>query len=215
MMKKLVLIGGGGHCKSVLDAALRSGEYSEIVITDPEITVGTEICGCKVVGTDEMLPNLLRQGYGYAFITVGSITNPSLRIKLAGKAKALGFIFPIISDPSAVVSEYAHVGAGTFIGKNVVVNTDTMIGEHCIINTGCIIEHECQVGDFAHISVGSILCGNVKVGKESFIGAGSTVIQGIKIGNQTIVGANSTILTDMEDHMKVNKFVTNRGGGIA
>lgn len=214
-MKKLVLIGGGGHCKSVLDAVLRRSEYSEIVITDPEITEGTKICGCRVVGTDEALPNLLNWGFEHAFITVGSITNPSIRIKLVDKAKALGFIFPVIVDPSAIISDYSQIGNGTFIGKNAVINADTTIGKHCIINTGCIIEHECRVGDFTHISVGSILCGNVRVGKESFIGAGATVIQGIKIGNHTVVGANSIVLTDVEDCMKVNKFVTNRGGGIA
>ncbi len=196
-MKKLVLIGGGGHCKSVLDTALRSGEYSEIVITDSRIAAGTEIFGHRVVGTDEILPNLVEQGYEYAFITVGSITDSSLRTKLASRAKALGFIFPIIVDPSAVISDYAHIGDGTFIGKNAMVNADAIVGEHCIINTGCIIEHECQVGDFTHISIGTVLCGNVSVGKGCFIGAGVTVIQGLIIGKNTVVGAGAVVSKEL------------------
>ena len=201
MGKKLVLLGGGGHCKSVLDAALSSGEYTEIVVTDPEIPVGSKIFNCRVAGTDEALSNLLNLGFIYAFIAVGSIENPSIRIKLADKAKALGFKFPVIVDPSAVISEYAHIGAGVFVGKKAVVNTDVTIEEHCIINTGCIIEHECQIGKFSHVSIGSILCGNVIVGKESLVGAGATVIQGIKIGNRAIIGAGSTVVKDIPDNV--------------
>ena len=37
MGNKIVLIGGGGHCKSVLDSILRTCNYDEIVITAPPI----------------------------------------------------------------------------------------------------------------------------------------------------------------------------------
>ena len=210
--KKLVLIGGGGHCKSVLDTVLQGDEYDDIVITDPIIKAGTEIYGCKVVGTDETLSSLRKQGYEYAFITVGSITDAGLRIKLAGIGAALGFKFPIIIDSTAVVSKHSKIGSGTFIGKNVSVNADVVIGEHCIINTGAIIEHECKVGDYTHVSVGAILCGHVEVGYESFIGAGATIIQECIIGNKVVVGANSTILSDAADDAKIVKLLTKRGG---
>jgi sugar O-acyltransferase (sialic acid O-acetyltransferase NeuD family) len=199
--KSLVLLGGGGHCKSVLDSILRGNEYSDIVITDNNLAAGTKIYGCKVVGTDAFLPDLREKGYKNAFITVGSINNTSVgvRMKLANLASSLGFSFPTIVDPSAIVSKHARIAAGTYIGKNAVINADAVIGTQCIINTGAIVEHECQIGDFTHVSVGAILCGNVKVGRESFIGAGATVIQGIHIGNLVIVGANSTVLSDVYD----------------
>ena len=211
MSKKIVLIGGGGHCKSVLDAALRMGQYTEIVITDPIFEKGTSISGCAVVGDDSVLPELKNIGFEYAFITVGSIADPKLRITLARKAERLDFKIPVIIDPSANVSASASIGEGTFVGKNAVVNADARIGKHCILNTGCIVEHECSVCDFTHVSVGAILCGNTHVGRESFIGAGATVIQGIRIGSQTIIGSNSTVLSDVEDNMKVYGIVTNRG----
>lgn len=205
MMKRIVLIGGGGHCRSVLDTLLRVKEFERIIITDPYIEKGTKIFGCPVVGDDSMLEKLKKDGFDYAFITVGSITDASLRIKLVSKANDIGFKFPIIIDPSATVSANSSLGAGTFVGKNSVINADVAIGEHCIINTGCIIEHECSVGDFTHVSVGTILCGNVRVGKESFIGAGATIIQGISIGNKTVISANSTILSDVKtDRLKLS-----------
>ena len=209
-MKKLVLIGGGGHCKSVLDSVLRVHEYSEVVITDPELPQGTEVMGCRVVGSDEMLETLYNQGFKYAFVTVGSIKSALLRVTLVKNALKIGFAFPIIADPSSVVSPFSRIGKGTFIGKNAIVNANAVIGEQCIINTGSIIEHECTIGDYTHVSVGAVLCGNVCLGKECFMGAGSTVIQGIKIGNNVIVGANSTVLVNLRDNISVSRFVTNR-----
>ena len=214
-MSKLVLIGGGGHCKSVLDVALRMNEFEEIVITDPDIAPGSLILGCSVVGDDRCLDQLRHDGVDYAFITVGSVQINPLREKLAKKATSYGFKFPIIQDPSAIVAGSAVIGDGTFIGKNVVINAEANVGKHCIINTGAIIEHECGVGDFSHISVGTILCGEVSVGDNCMIGTGSTVIQCINIGNSVVIGANSTVLTDVGDNMKCYGIVKNRGGGIA
>lgn len=202
--KRLVLIGGGGHCKSVLDSALAMNTFAEIVITDPQLRAGTEILGCKVIGNDNVLPELINTGeFTEAFVTVGSIGIFSLRKKLAHMVEQLGFNFPIIIDPTACVSKTASIGAGTFIGKNTVINAESVIGFHCIINSGAIIEHECSVGDFSHVSVGAVICGDSHIGSECFIGAGSTVIQQLKIENNVIIGANSTILTDICSNRKL------------
>ena len=213
--KKLVLLGGGGHCKSVLDVIIRNGEYEDVVITDSAMPVGTRILNAPVVGTDEMIPVLFQDGYHHAFVTVGSIGDSKIRIKLAALAESIGFEFPVIADPSAQISKFVTIGGGTFIGKNAVINADSYIGNHCIINTGSIIEHGCGIGDYSHISVGTILCGDCKVGAKSFIGAGSTVIQGIDIGHNVIVGANSTVLTDVEDNMKIYGIVKQIPGGYS
>ncbi len=209
-MSKLVLIGGGGHCKSVLDAALSMNKYDEIVITDYEIPCGTEIFGCKVVGTDEVLPVLRSQGYEQAFISVGSIKSAELRKKLVKMSSQLGFAFPNIIDPSAVVSPNAKITEGVFIGKNCVVNADVAIEKHCIINTGAILEHEVSVGEFSHVAGGCVICGNTNIGYESFIGAGSTIIQGVNIGNNVVVGAGSVVLGDIGDMKNLHGIV--RGG---
>ena len=211
VLEKLVLIGGGGHCKSVLDAALSMNQFEEIVITDATMPESSTVLGCRVVGNDSILPKLRKQGFEYACVTVGSIKSSDIRVKLAKMVAGLGFLCPVIIDSSACVSRYAVVEEGSFIGKHVVINADVHIGKHCIINTGSIIEHECSIGDHTHISVGSIICGDSHVGNESFIGAGSTVIQGIRIGEKVIIGANSTVLTNIENNMKCYGIINNRG----
>ena len=175
-MEKLVLIGGGGHCKSVIDSIRRMNSFGEIVITDPILSAGTQILGCKVAGTDDELERLRADGFDNAFITIGSVRINPVRNKLAEKISGLGYRFPSIIDPSAIVADSVKIGCGTFIGKNTVINAGSTIGSHCIINTGAIIEHDCFVDDYAHISIGCVLCGEVHIGKNCMLGSHSTVI---------------------------------------
>lgn len=198
----IVLLGGGGHCKSVLDTIWRLNEYSDVVIVDPVLPIGTVLYGAKVVGSDEVLPKLYEHGISQAFITIGSIgkkENIELRSRLYETAKGIGYDIPAIIDGSALISGSAIIGEGTFIGKNAVVNAETIIGKMAIINTGAIIEHDCYIGDYSHVSVGTVVAGGVKVGNSAFIGANATIIQCRTIGSNSIVGAGSVILSDVPD----------------
>lgn len=208
-MRKIVLIGGGGHCISVLDCILSSKEYDEIVIVDANAKSNSKILGCPVVGDDSLLPELHKSGFKYAFITVGAIKSTKIRRNLYELAHSLGFEFPVIADPSSIVSKYSNIGAGTFIGKRAIINAKATIGEQCIINTGAIVEHECSIGAFSHISVGAILCGNCIIGSDSFIGAGSTVIQGKTTGNNVLIGAGSTVLCNIDNNVIASGLVRN------
>lgn len=194
-MSKLVLIGGGGHCKSVLDAALRMGIFREIVILDPGIPVGSIVMGCKVYGDDDKLGELREKGFDNAFITVGCLGDTSLRRKLAEKADAYCFNYPCIIDPSAVVSELAELETGVFIGKGVSVNAGAQIGKHAIINTGAIIEHDCRIGAFTHVAVGATVCGDCNIDDDVFIGAGATLIQGLRIENSRFIKAGEIVVS--------------------
>jgi len=202
-MDKLVLIGGGGHCKSVIDSIDKS-MYEDIVITDKDNSVLEEIMGVRIAGDDDVLAELMLKGYKKAFITVGFIKDNSLRHKLYNVADILDFDLINVIDKTAIVSETAQLGKGIFIGKGVIINTECHIGHMAIINTGSILEHECVIGEHSHIAGGTILCGNVHVGADTFIGAGSRVIQSITIGNNCIIGAGSIVLSDVPDNTKVN-----------
>ncbi|SCX02844.1 sugar O-acyltransferase, sialic acid O-acetyltransferase NeuD family [Lachnospiraceae bacterium YSD2013] len=197
MAEKIVLVGGGGHCKSVLNTIYKLGIYTDVVITDSALAPGSMILNAKVVGDDSTLPDLLKQGYSNAIITVGSIKSTDVRRKIYKELEQLGFGFPTIIDPSASVSEYAEIGEGVFVGSNASVNAEAQIGAFAIINTSAIIEHESSIGRFSHIAVGATVCGNVLVGDDVFVGAGATLIQGVTIGDCAIIGAGSLVNKDV------------------
>lgn len=204
--ERIVILGFGGHAKSLADSILKDGKYDIAGYTD------THDCKSqfKYLGTDEQLIDIYKQGIDKAVLGVGFMGNSAVRDKLVRTAKSIGFVFPVIIDPSAMVASDVLIGEGTFVGKGVVINAESRIGDFCIVNTSAIVEHENIVGDYSHIAVGVILCGNVSVGHHSLIGAGTTVIQGKKIGNNCIVGANSTILANVEDNVKCYGIVNNR-----
>ncbi len=193
-MSKLVLIGGGGHCKSVLDAALRMNAFQEIVILDPGLSKDSKVMECSVVGDDDRLGELREKGFDNAFITVGCVGDTSLRRKLVKKADAYSFIYPCVIDPSAIVSEYAKIEPGVFVGKNAVINTGAQIGEHAIINTGAIVEHDSHIGGFTHVAVGATVCGDCNIEEDVFIGAGATLIQGVRIECRRFIRAGEVVI---------------------
>ena len=179
MKKGLLLIGGGGHCRSVLDSILASDTYGRIGIIDPD---GSSCMGIPVIGKDEDLPRLFRDGWTDAVITVGSIGDTGLRRRLYETVKAIGFCLPPVADPTATVGKDAVLGEGTFIGKRAVVNAGARTGVCAIVNTGAIIEHDCSIGDFAHISTGATVRQSVRIGTGALIGAGSIVVKDIPDG---------------------------------
>lgn len=201
-MEELILIGGGGHCKSVIDSLRKDDRFRIIGILDKKEKVGTSINGVPIVGEDETLPYYFQNGVRHAFITLGSIGNIKGREKLYHMVKSIGFQLPVIIDPSAIISESAKIGEGTYVGKGAILNIDVKVGKNCIINTGAIIDHDCQIGDFCHIAPGTTLSGNVTIGYGSHIGTNSTVIQGIEIGSGTLIGAGSVVIKNIGSNQK-------------
>jgi len=187
-MEEIVLIGFGGHAKSVADCIERSGKFCIVGYTDIE----EQNSKYNYLGDDENFQTIFDSGIKNAVIGIGYLGKNNVRNVIYKKLKSIGFNLPVIIDPSAIVSETVQLGEGTFIGKGAIINTEAKIGKCCIINTKALVEHECCVADFSHIAVGAVLCGQVIVGKNAFIGANSTVIQNRNINDYEIVPAGYT-----------------------
>lgn len=198
-MDKIVLIGGGGHARSVADSIESCGQYQIVGYTD----INQDASYLTYLGTDEELHSLYKSGVQNAAICVGYLGKSTIRDRLYSLAKDIGFILPPIIDPSAIVSQRCEIGEGTFIGKDVCINSDTRIGKMCIINSHATVEHDTLIGDYSHVAVGAVLCGGVKIDTHVLIGANATVIQGITISANSIVGAGSTVLHDVPDSVTV------------
>lgn len=199
MKRKLLLIGSGGHCASVLDSLLMSGDFDEVSAvsnTEPEVQLA-----CEIVGTDDDLARLKASGYPFAFIAVGSIGDTSIRKRLYEKLKSLGFVLPNIIDPSAVVAQDVKLGEGIYVGKKAVVGARSRIGNCAIINTAAVVEHDCEIGEFVHLSPSSTLCGSVTIGASTHIGASSVVRESLRIGENVIIGIGSVVVKKIDSNV--------------
>ena len=201
---KIVLIGCGGHAKSIVDTIESQGKYEIAGFVAKENDNDFEYRGYKVIGTDEELPEIYAKGIQKAVVCIGYMGQGTVRQKIYDKIKQIGFELPAIIDPKAVLAKDISVGEGVFVGKCSVINSNARIGKMAIINTGAVIEHDCCVGDYTHVAVNATICGNAKVGNECLIGTGATVVQEIRIGDKAIIGAGSVVIRDVETlHMVV------------
>ena len=194
MREKIVLIGGGGHAKVIIELIKSQKMYDIIGICDNQ---KSKVLDIPIIGTDEYLPELYQQGVKQAFICIGSIGNPKKRWDLYKNLKKIGYQLPCLIHPSAIVSSRVTLGEGTCVMPGAIINVDTHIGRMGIINTGSIVEHDCQIDDNVHISPGACLCGGVKIGQHTHIGAKAVVNQGITITNHVIVGSGSVVINDV------------------
>lgn len=196
-MDKIIIVGYGGHGKSVADSIRTISQFEIVGYTD---AMDKHEKNIVYLGTDEALPQLYQSGIQNAALGVGYMGRSMLRYKLYKKLRGIGYSLPIIIDPSAIVSLGTEIYEGTFVGKRAVINAGASIGRMCIINTGSIIEHGNMIGDFTHIAVGAVLCGDVVIGRHCLIGANATVLQGLQIGDNAIIGAGSLVLRNVESN---------------
>lgn len=189
-MKKIILIGGGGHCKSVIDVIEKEKRYKISGIVDKPEFIGTEILEYKVIGSDLDLETLAKK-FRYALITVGHIKSPKLRIKLFRLAKKAGFILPTIISPISYVSKHSKIGAGTIIMHHAILNANTFVGDNCIINSKALIEHDCSILNHCHISTNATINGGVNIESECFIGSNVTTKNNVKIKEKSFIKAGT------------------------
>ena len=179
-MQEILLIGGGGHCRSVIDVIEQEGRYKIAGIIDKEEFIGVEVLGYKVVGSDEELKTL-RKRYSLACITVGHIYSNSIRVKLFTLLKELAFELPAIVSPLGYLSQHATLGEGSIVMHGAVVNANAKVGKNSIINSQSLLEHDVIVEDNVHISTNVTLNGGVVVKEGSFVGSGVVTKEGVTL----------------------------------
>ncbi len=192
-MKSLLLIGCGGHARSLIDLIESIGQWHIHGLVGLPEQVGSRVLGYPVIGSDADLPSL-REICPAAVLAIGQLPDPGPRQRLAAQLEHLGFQFPVLTSPHAVVSRHAQLGPGTTVGHGVIVNAAVVVGAHCILNSGALIEHDVQIGDHCHISTGALVNGGVRVGSGSFIGSGAMIREGLVLQEQTVIGAGKRVM---------------------
>lgn len=189
-MEKIILVGGGGHCRSCIDVIEQQGKFRVEGIVDLPGKLGTEMMGYKFIGTDDDLERLARE-YPYFLITMGMIRVNHSRRDLYNRIRKAGGVFPLIISPNTYISKHAAIGEGTVLMHGVIVNAGAVIGVNCIVNSHALIEHDAHVNDHCHIATAAVINGGVKVGANTFIGSGAITKQNVVIPAESFVAANS------------------------
>ena len=196
MKREIILIGGGGHCRSCIDVIETTGNYRIAGILDRPQRKDETVLGYPIVGNDDDLSRFARYSY-FFLVTIGQIKSPERRRSLFAKLDLLKVGIATIVSPIAYQSCHARIGRGTIIMHQAIVNAGAEIGNNCIINTRTLIEHDAQIGDHCHISTGAIVNGGVRIGEGVFVGSGAVIREMVHIEEGAFIGANRTVARDI------------------
>lgn len=193
MSEPLLLIGCGGHARSLIDVVENSGQWHVQGLVGLPIEKGEAVLGYPVLGSDQDLP-WLRQQFSNAMLAIGQIGLSTQRQRLAVELERLEFALPVVISRHAHVSPHAHLGKGTSVAHGVIVNAGANVGAYCILNSCALIEHDVQIGDHCHVSTGALINGGVQVGSGSFIGSGAMLREGLKLPPGTVISAGNRVM---------------------
>ncbi len=191
----LLLIGGGGHCKSVIGIAEKCG-FDILGIIDRPSEFGNKVLDYKVVGNDDDIENFVDKAFFH--ITVGFVKTAGLRIRLFENVIKHGGKIVSIVSPNACVSKYSEIGEGSAIMNFANINAGATIGKNVIINNFANIEHDVKIGEHTHVSTGAMVNGGCKIGNRCFIGSQSVIANGISICDDVIIGAGAVVVKDID-----------------
>lgn len=189
MSEEVIVIGGGGHAKVVIDCIQSAGDIVSGILDDG-LGVGDTVLNIPVLGR---IYDYIKYPENKFIIAIG---DNIIRRRIAETIQAEWYT---AIHPRAVVSQYAHIGAGTVVMPNAVINAGASVGEHCIINTGAVVEHDNRIEDYVHISPAAALGGTVCIGKETHVGIGVSVKNNIQICGGCVIGAGAVVVKNITE----------------
>jgi sugar O-acyltransferase (sialic acid O-acetyltransferase NeuD family) len=195
----LVIYGGGGHGKSLIDLVRLVGIYRLVGVIDDGLARGDTILGLPVLGGGDVLPELHATGVRLAINAVGGIGDSGVRIKVFRRLAEAGFTCPPVVHPRAHVEASAVLSPGVQVFAHAYIGSDCRVGYGAIVNTGAILSHDCRLGDYVNISPGAILAGEVKVGAAALIGMGATINLRVRVGAGARIGNGATVKSDLPE----------------
>ncbi len=193
----ILIYGGGGHSKTLIDLLRSLGSYRIMGIVDDTLPRGTVVLGVPVLGGSEILPEYFNRGIRQAINAVGGIGNVTVRVKVFEQLARAGFTCPTIVHPKALVEPSSTLEGGVQVLAQSYISSDSHVGFGTLINAGVVVSHDCVLGKCVNLSPGAMLAGNVHVDDYAQIGMGVTINLNITIGSGARVGNGATVKADV------------------
>jgi acetyltransferase EpsM len=197
--RALVVYGGGGHGKCVIDLVRRITTLDVVGVVDDTLAPGSLVLGVPVVGDDGSLDELRRRGVRLAANAVGGIGSIQTRAAVSRRLAGAGFTEPPLVHPSAEVEPSFSPSAGLQAFAHVYVGSDVTVGPNTILNTATVVSHDCRLGECVNLSPGALLAGGVHVGALTLVGMGATINVGVKVGSGVRIGNSAVVKDDVPD----------------
>lgn len=195
----VVVYGGSGHGKSVIELIQAGGEFTVHGIIDDGIAPGEKVLGHAVLGGSSDISGLHSSNIRLAANAVGGIGDIMSRVRVFHRLAQAGFYCPPLVHPTAFVEPSAVLAPGVQVFPHAYIGSDARIGFGCIVNTAAVVSHDCTLHDYVNLAPGAILAGGVSVGEASLIGMGVTVNLGVAVGARARIGNSAVLKSDLPE----------------
>ncbi len=195
--KSIVVYGGGGHAKALIDLIRKLGMFNIVGILDDGLAAENQVMGVPVLGGAELLETLKERGLERAVNAVGGIGDMQSRVRVFERLRQAGFACPALVHPTAFVEESAQLAEGVQVFPHAYIGSDVEIGFGVIVNTAAVVSHDCRLADYANVAPGALLAGGVEIGARALIGMGTTLNLNVTIGAGARVGNSAVVKADV------------------
>jgi sugar O-acyltransferase (sialic acid O-acetyltransferase NeuD family) len=195
--RRLIVYGGGGHGKAVMEAVRAMGTYEIVGVVDDGLPIGAQVLGVPVLGGSEALVDLHARGVRLAANAVGGIGDAQSRVRVFRRLVEAGFACPTVVHPTAFIEPSASLSPGAQVMPLAYVGSQAEIGFGAIVNTSAVVSHDCRLAAYANVSPGALLAGGVQVGESALVGMGATINLGVVIGDAARVGNSAVVKKDV------------------
>jgi sugar O-acyltransferase (sialic acid O-acetyltransferase NeuD family) len=201
MSERVIVIGGSDQGRQAIDVLLEARVGEIVGVLDRDLPAGSEVSGCRVLGTDDELSGAVASHSATAFLV--AVGDNFTRARLFERARATcPDLRPISAvHPGAWISRTATVGLGAIVMAGVVVSNGCTVGNGALLGTNASIDHDNALADFVSLAPGATTGGNVRIGECAAVGLGADVIHARSIGAHCVVGAGALVLDDLPDRV--------------
>jgi sugar O-acyltransferase (sialic acid O-acetyltransferase NeuD family) len=195
----LVIYGGGGHGKSLIDLIRAAGHFELVGVIDDNLNPGTDVMGLSVLGGGDLLGDLAARGVQQAVNAVGGVGNVVSRVEVFRRLHQSGFQCPTVIHPSSVIEPSAHLSDAVQVMPRAYVGSETHVGYGSIVNTAAVVSHDCQVGSYVNLAPGALIAGGVEIGDRCLVGMGVTINLEVRVGQDALIGNGATVKRDVPE----------------
>jgi sugar O-acyltransferase (sialic acid O-acetyltransferase NeuD family) len=193
---RLLIVGAGGHGRSVAEAAELSGQFEVVGFLDDTLPAGETVLGVPAMGPVASMTDH-RAAADQAIVAIG---NNAVREKLMLQLASAGFVWSTVVHPRAIVSPSSVMGAGSAVMAGAIVGTEARLGVGAIVNCGAVVDHHATVEDYGHLGVNASMAGG------TFLGHGSWMQVGAALGYGVAIPSGVTLAPGEAVDSKTNKY---------
>jgi UDP-perosamine 4-acetyltransferase len=199
----VLVFGGGGHGKQVIDLLRRLTALEPAGIIDDTLPPGERVAGVEVLGGVDSLERARERGLDLAVNAVGGVNDIEARAAVSARLRAAGFRLPTLVDPSAVVEPSATLDDGCQVFALAYVGSHSRLAQDVLVNATAVVNHDCSLGATTNLSPGALLAGQVTTGELVRVGMGATVNVELTLGRLSRVGNGATVKADVPASTRV------------